>query len=52
MVYRTSKPLTNKEKKRLHEGFIQMEQVLVEDYKRERQRPSGLPKDWRNRVFK
>jgi len=50
--YKPSKPLSNKDKIRLHEGYERLCQSLAEAHQRERIRPSGLPKDWRNRIFK
>lgn len=38
--------------KRFKEGFAKMRQAFEEDEKRERERGSGLPADWRNRVFR
>lgn len=51
-MYQPSKPLTAKEIKRLHEGYLKMCQSLEKDEQEARNRPSGLPKDWRNRIFK
>jgi len=37
-------------KERVKEGVDKMHEALVEDYLERHNRPSGLPKDWRNRV--
>jgi hypothetical protein len=40
------------EKKRAHEGAQKMCQALAEDEKEERQRGSGLPEDWQNKIIR
>ncbi len=51
-MYQPSKLLTKKEKKRLHEGYLRMCQSLAKADQEARNRPSGLPEDWQNRIFK
>ena len=38
--------------KRLKEGIAKFRQALEEDEKERRERGSGLPSDWGNRIFK
>ena len=52
MKWKKSKPLSRAEKERLHEGFVMMGNALAEDMKEAQGKVSGLPKDWRNRIFK
>ena len=51
-MYQPSKPLTKKGKGLLHEGYLKMRQSLAKADQEARNRPSGLPKDWRNRILK
>ena len=37
--------------KRVREGVEKMGQALERDYIESQNRPSGLPKDWRNRII-
>ena len=39
-------------KQRVHEGFVKFKEALEQDEREARERGSGLPKDWRNRIFK
>ena len=43
--------LSKEEKERLKEG-MEISGQAIEDAKREREKGSGLPEDWRNRRFK
>ena len=43
------KPVAS-DRERVREGVSKMRQALAEDYLERRNRPTGLPKDWRNRV--
>ena len=44
--------LNKLERKKLHEEMIKFRQALEQDYWDSLKRPSGLPKDWRNRIIK
>jgi hypothetical protein len=37
---------------RVREGVAKMRRALEEDERKEKERGSGLPKDWRNRILK
>ena len=37
---------------RVKDGIAKMQEALINDWLIEQRRPSGLPKDWRNRVFR
>ena len=45
-------PVIVKDTKRVAEGVEIMRQALEQDYQESLQRGNGLPKDWRNRVFR
>jgi len=38
--------------KKAKEGGRKLREALLADYLKDRNRKSGLPKDWRNRIFK
>ena len=46
------RPIEAEDTERIKEGVAKMRQALEEDEKRERERGSGLPWDWRNRVLR
>jgi hypothetical protein len=43
---------TRAERKRAHEGFVKMQQALIQDEIEQRNRGSGLPTYWRNRIIR
>ena len=45
-------PVVDSDPERLKESVAKMRQALAEDEKRERERPSGLPKHWPGIILK